>query len=134
MIVRAAVVALALVAASTDASAEYCWMVGCDGARGWLKIAREQADVGEGIKTLFGVAQPPKEGEEMSIMRFAFLRGHRSPDLDREERGDYLGAHLLCAGSRVRILGYDQGNVRFVQIEVVNSDCDRNLPNSDDAI
>src|SRR4051812_6907842 len=79
-----AMLAFALVVASQNASAEHCWMLGCKGMKGWVKVARDAGVVAPAAEKLFGSSTLPIPGTVVSIRRFAFLRhvGHRNDRLE----------------------------------------------------
>src|SRR5258706_2776852 len=114
--------------------AECCWMVGCDGYKGWLKIARDdEKDMGTASMKLFGTAKLPETNQIVTLKRYAYLRDEeRSARVDRIEDPGNLGneANLLGPGSRVRIWDYEEPGKRFVLVLVIESLNDQNSPST----
>jgi hypothetical protein len=101
------------------ASAEYCWMLGCKGDEGYVRVERNQS----GQYLPFCGTALPTVGDEAALCAFAYLRGEAVAGALGKETNDWEIGSLMGQGSKLKILKRieSQGKV-FVEVKVLSDD------------
>jgi hypothetical protein len=104
---------------ATPGHAEYCWMVGCANALGYIRVERNDA----GRLLPFAGDDLPPVGREAKLCSLVYLRVYAmAGPPGKEEERRIATAGLLGLGTTVKILDYVQGHQgrKFAAVRVLH--------------
>ncbi|MDD4881497.1 MAG: hypothetical protein PHX10_07975 [Gallionellaceae bacterium] len=99
---RALLILLALLAFSPAASAEKCWMLGCEDSVGYIRIKPSSS----GQPLPFSGTVLPKVGDTAFLCAYAYLRVYAIADPIGVEKKESVAGNLLGPNTKVKVLEY----------------------------